>query len=66
MKSTKIIYLFLFDTLSDWEIGYVTAGINNPMMQVNPEKYQLKTFSIDGKPICTIGGLLITPDLSLV
>ena len=65
MKSTKIIYLFLFDTLSDWEIGYVTAGINNPMMQVNPEKYQLKTFSIDGKPIRTIGGLLITPDLSL-
>ncbi|KHD06813.1 thiamine biosynthesis protein ThiJ [Candidatus Thiomargarita nelsonii] len=65
MKPTKIIYLFLFDTLSDWEIGYVTAGINNPMMQVNPEKYQLKTFSLDGKPIRTIGGLLITPDLSL-
>jgi len=65
MKPTKIVYLFLFDTLSDWEIGYVTAGINNPMMQVNPGKYQLKTFSIDGKPIRTIGGLLITPDLSL-
>ncbi len=64
MKQTKIIYLFLFNTLSDWEIGYVTAGINNPMMQVNPEKYQLKTFSIDGKPIRTIGGLLVTPDLS--
>ncbi len=65
MKPTKIIYLFLFDTLSDWEIGYVVAGINNPMMQVNPQKYQLKTFSIDGKPIRTIGGLKITPDLSL-
>jgi putative intracellular protease/amidase len=65
MKPTKIIYLFLFETLSDWEIGYVTAGINNPVMQVNPEKYQLKTFSIDGKPIRTIGGLLITPDLRL-
>ncbi|MCP4671760.1 MAG: glutamine amidotransferase, partial [Desulfobacula sp.] len=34
-------------------------------MQVNPEKYQLRTFSIDGKPVLTIGGLLITPDLSL-
>lgn len=65
MKPTKTIYLFLFNTLSDWEIGYVTAGINNPMMQVNPEKYQLKTFSIDGKTIRTIGGLQITPDLSL-
>ncbi|MCP4158658.1 MAG: glutamine amidotransferase [Deltaproteobacteria bacterium] len=65
MKLPKIIYLYLFDTLSDWEIGYVTAGINNPMMQTNPEKYQLKTFSTYGKPICTIGGLQITPDLSL-
>ncbi len=65
MKPTKIIYLYLFDTLSDWEIGYVTAGINNPMMQANPEKYQLKTFSTYGKPICTIGGLQVTPDLSL-
>ena len=27
MKTGKIVYLFLFDTLSDWEIGYVTAGI---------------------------------------
>ncbi|MCP3874609.1 MAG: glutamine amidotransferase [Desulfobacteraceae bacterium] len=63
MKRT--IYLYLFDTLSDWEIGYVTAGINNPAMQVNPAKYQLRTFSIDGKPIRTIGGLLITPDLNL-
>lgn len=65
MKPTKIIYLFLFDTLSDWEIGYLVAGINNPMMQLNPQKYQLKTFSIDGKPVRTIGGLQITPDLSL-
>jgi len=65
MEATKIIYLFLFDTLSDWEIGYVSSGINNPMMQTNPEKYQLKTFSIDGKPIRTIGGLQISPDLSL-
>ncbi len=65
MKPTKIIYLFLFDTLSDWEIGYVAAGINNPMMQANPGKHQLKTFSINGKPVRTIGGLLITPDLSL-
>lgn len=61
----KIIYLYLFDTLSDWEIGYVTAGINNPMMQINPQKYQLKTFSTDGKPVRTIGGLQIIPDLSI-
>ncbi len=65
MEATKIIYLFLFDTLSDWEIGYVAAGINSPAMQADPGKYQLKTFSIDGKPIRTMGGLQITPDLNL-
>ena len=65
MEPTKSIYLFLFDTLSDWEIGYVTAGIGNPIMQINPCKYQLKTFSIDGKPVRTIGGLKIIPNLSL-
>lgn len=35
------------------------------MMQVNPDRYRLKTFSIDGKPGRTIGGLQITPDLSI-
>ena len=65
MVLPKIVYLFVFTSLSDWEIGYATTGINNPMMQVNPEKYLVKTFSIDGKPIITMGGLKITPDLSI-
>ena len=47
MQQPKIIYLYLFDTLADWEIGYVTSGINNPMMQINPKRFQLKAFSID-------------------
>lgn len=65
MQQTKIVYLFLFNTLSDWEIGYAVAGINNSKMQVHPKKYQLKTFSTDGQSVRTIGGLQITPDLSL-
>jgi len=65
MKTQKTIYLFVFDTLSDWEIGYTTAGINNPMMQLKPDQYTLKTFSIDGKPIRTIGGIKIVPDISM-
>lgn len=64
MKPTTI-YIYLFDTLADWEIGYITTGINDSSMHVEPGKYQLKTFSADGKPIRTLGGLQITPDLSL-
>ena len=63
MKTT--VYVYVFDTLSDWELGYVTAGINNPMMQADPGKYHLKTFSIDGSPVLTMGGLRVTPDLGL-
>ncbi len=61
----KIIYIYLFNTLADWEIGHITTGINNPMMQIDPERYQIKTFSTDGKPITTMGGLKITPDITL-
>ena len=31
-KST--IHLFVFDTMSDWEYGYLIAGINNPQFQI--------------------------------
>ncbi|SCY77694.1 type 1 glutamine amidotransferase family protein [Desulfoluna spongiiphila] len=65
MTGPKTIYLFLFDTLSDWEIGYVTTGLNNPMMQITPGAYQLKTFSTDGRPVRSAGGLQITPDLGM-
>ncbi|VFQ43372.1 type 1 glutamine amidotransferase family protein [Desulfoluna butyratoxydans] len=65
MTATQTVYLFLFDTLSDWEIGYVTTGLNNPMMQKTPGAYRLKTFSIDGRPVRSAGGLNITPDISM-
>ena len=65
MQAVKNIYLFVFDTLSDWEIGYVTAGISNPWMQINPNKYQIRTFSLDGKAVRTIGGIQILPDMGL-
>lgn len=26
----QIVYLFVFDTLADWEASYAIAGINNP------------------------------------
>lgn len=64
MNMSKIIYLYLFDGLSDWEIGYVTSNLHSPMV---PPQFDLhlKTVTIDGQSIRTMGGLLITPDLSL-
>ena len=61
----ELVYIYLFDTMADWEIGYITTGISNPMMQIEPGKYAVKTASIDGEPVRTMGGLQVIPDMSL-
>jgi putative intracellular protease/amidase len=55
----KNIYIFLFDGYSDWEISYLTPEL------FKDKKISLKTFTIDGAPITSMGGLKITPDFSL-
>jgi putative intracellular protease/amidase len=62
-KST--VHLLVFDTMSDWEYGYLVAGINNPQFQKTPGEFRVKTVSLSGEPIITMGGLRITPDLTL-
>jgi len=62
-KST--VHLYVFDTMSDWEYGYVVAGINNPEFQSVPGRFKVKTVALADKPVTTAGGLRITPDLTL-
>lgn len=62
-KST--VHLFVFDTMSDWEYGYLIAGINNPQLQKTPRRFMVKTVSLSDEPITTMGGLRVTPDLTL-
>ena len=62
---TRTVHLFVFDTLSDWEPGYAIAGINNPQFQREPGRYCVRTVSLGGRGVTTIGGLRIVPDQSL-
>ena len=62
---TQIVHLYILDTLSDWEMGYAIAGINNPAFQKVPGRYTVKTVAQTLSPITTIGGLRIQPDLSM-
>lgn len=62
-KST--IHLFVFDTMSDWEYGYLIAGLNNPQFQKAPGRFAVKTVALSEKPIATMGGLRVTPHLTL-
>ena len=62
-KST--IYLFVIDTMSDWESGYLIAGINNPQFQKAPGRFKVKTVPLSDRPITTMGGMRVLPDLTL-
>jgi putative intracellular protease/amidase len=62
---SRSIHLFVFDTLADWEPGYVTAGINNPEGQKQPGRYGIRTVGPSRDPVTTTGGIRILPDMSL-
>ena len=59
------VYLFVFDSMADWEASFAIAGINNPRFQQNPGRYRVLTVGLTREPITTMGGLRILPDLSL-
>jgi putative intracellular protease/amidase len=63
--SARNVYLFVFDSMSDWEASFAVAGINNPRFQKHPGRYRILTVGPTRKPITTMGGVRILPDLAL-
>ncbi|MEO6102515.1 MAG: DJ-1/PfpI family protein [Pseudoxanthomonas sp.] len=61
----KTVHLFVFDTMSDWEYGYLVAGVNNPQFQKSPGAYRIKTVALSDKAVISIGGLSVNVDLTL-
>ncbi len=60
------VYLYVFDTMSDWEIGYLTAELNSGRYfkkGLAPSK--IVTVGIEKTPVTTMGGLRILPDIKL-
>ena len=60
----KIIYIYVLDTLTDWEIGYILQAISMQSMIKEP-KYIVKTVGRTKDSIKTLGGLTLTPDCSI-
>jgi putative intracellular protease/amidase len=57
------IYVYVLDTLADWELGYVTSELNSGrFFKKDAPSVSLKTISISKEPIRTMGGLTIAPD----
>ena len=65
-KMNNTVYLYVFDTMSDWEVGYITAELNSGRYfkkGVAPSK--VVTIGIEKTPVTTMGGLKILPDIKL-
>ena len=59
----KKIYMYVQDTMADWENGYFLQGLTLQKM-AGALKYELKTVSVSKRAIKTAGGITVVPDIS--
>lgn len=52
------VYVYVLDTLADWELGYVTAELSSKrFFRKGAPEVSVKTVAISKEPIKTMGGL---------
>ena len=57
------IYVYVLDTLADWELGHVISELHSGrFFKRDAPEVSLKTVSVTKEPIHTMGGLRIMPD----
>jgi len=60
------VYIYVLDTLADWELGYVTAELNSGrFFKKDAPEVSVKTVAISTGPVKTMGGLTIVPDCTI-
>jgi putative intracellular protease/amidase len=60
------VFLYVLDTLADWEIAYFTAEINSGRyLRKNIEKPRIVKVGKSLNPVKTMGGMEITPDITV-
>ncbi|MGE5372342.1 MAG: type 1 glutamine amidotransferase family protein [Solirubrobacterales bacterium] len=63
---SNTVYLYVFDTMADWEVAYLTAELNSGRYfkkGLTPSK--IITVGTEKTPVVTKGGLKILPDTEL-
>lgn len=60
----KQIYMYLLDTMADWEAGYLLQALTLQKM-LPVQKYQFRTVASSKQPVKTAGGLTVVPDISI-
>ncbi len=57
------VYVYVLDTLADWELGHVISELHSGrFFKRDAPEVSLKTVSVTKEPIHTMGGLRIMPD----
>ena len=57
------IYVYVLDTLADWELGHVASELNSGrFFKKDAPRVTLKTVSCSREPVITMGGMKIVPD----
>ena len=59
------VHLAVYDTFADWEVGHVTAHINKPLWHRAPGRFAVRTVGAGAEPVTSMGGLRVTPDVTL-
>ena len=59
------VYLYVTDTLADWEAGHAIAHIEKRSWQRSPDRYGVVTVGATRAPVTTMGGVHIEPDLAV-
>lgn len=63
MKMQEVLFVVL-DEYADWEAAAIAAALNEEPEQ-REKKFNVKTVSLDGKPVKSIGGFRVMPDYSV-
>ncbi len=63
---TKKVFLYVFNTMSDWEYGYLIAELNSGRyFKKDLAPLNVVTVGVNKEIITTMGGLSLKPDISL-
>ncbi|WP_434509845.1 type 1 glutamine amidotransferase family protein [Desulfitobacterium sp. AusDCA] len=64
--NNNAVYLYVFDTMADWEVGYLTAELNSGRYyKKGLTSSKIVTVGTKKIPVITKGGLKILPDIDI-
>lgn len=62
----RTVYVYLPDTMADWELGYIMAELNSKrFFKKDVPEIEIKTVGVTNAAIHSMGGLTIVPDCTI-